>query len=65
MGPPAGNTIIRDVSWKPSRIQRPALPVRQALHHPVGDRGNGLLGDLRAVNLGQVRGDLPVGQPFR
>jgi hypothetical protein len=31
----------------------------------VGDRSDRLLGDLRAIDLGQVRGDLPVGQPFR
>jgi len=46
-------------------IERPALPFRQAFHDPVGDRGNSLLGYLSAVHLGQVRGDLPVGQPFR
>jgi hypothetical protein len=65
MGPPAGNTVIRDVGWKPSRIQRPGLPFRQALHYPVGNRRDRLLGHLRAVYLGQVRGDLPVGQAFR
>ena len=46
-------------------VQRPALPFRQALHHPVGNSRDRLLGDLGAVDLGQVRGDLPVGQPFR
>jgi hypothetical protein len=65
MGPPAGNTVIRDVGWKPSRIQRPALPFRQAVHDPVGNGRDHLLGDLGAVDLGQVRGDLPMGQPFR
>ena len=47
------------------RVERPALPFRHAVHHPVGDRADRLLRHLRAVNLGQVRGDLPVGQPFR
>jgi hypothetical protein len=65
MGPPAGNTVIRDVGWKPSRVQWPALPLRQAVHHPVGDRGDRLFRHLGAVDPGQVRGDLPVGQPFR
>jgi hypothetical protein len=32
---------------------------------PVGDRGDRLLRHLGAVDLGQVRGDLPVGEPFR
>ena len=40
-------------------------PFRHSLHDPVGNRADRLLGDLRAVHLGQVRGDLPVGQPFR
>jgi hypothetical protein len=31
----------------------------------IGDRGDRLLRDVRAVNLGQVRADLPMGQPFR
>ena len=35
------------------------------VHDPVGDRGDRLLGDLGAVDLGQVRGDFPVGEPFR
>ena len=65
MGRPAGNTVIRDVGWKPSRIQWPALPVRQALHHPVGNGRDRLLGDLRAIHLEQMRADLPVGEPFR
>jgi hypothetical protein len=48
-----------------NRVERPALPFRHAFHHPVGDRGNSLLRHLRAIDLGQVRADLPVGQPFR
>ena len=47
------------------RIQRPRLPFRHPVHDPVGDRGNGLLRHLRPVDFLQVRGDLPVGQPFR
>ncbi len=47
------------------RVEGAALPVRQALHDPVGNRRDRLLRHLRAVDLGQVRGDLPVGQPLR
>ena len=45
-------------------VQWPTLLVCQVIHHPAGDRGNGLLGDLDAVDLGQVRGDFSVRQPF-
>src|ERR1039457_50691 len=48
-----------------SRIQRPVLPLTHAFDDPVSDRGDRLLGDLRAVHLSQMRADLPVGQPFR
>jgi hypothetical protein len=41
------------------------LPFGHALHHLVGDGGDGLLGDLGAVDLGQVRGDVPVGKALR
>jgi hypothetical protein len=44
------------------RVQRPVLPVGHALHDPVGDGGDGLLGHPRVVHLGQVRGDLTVRQ---
>ena len=54
-----------DEDHRVDRVERPALPFGHALHDPVGDRGDRLLGDLRAVDLGQVRGDLPVRQPFR
>jgi hypothetical protein len=37
-------------------------PLAHTLDHAVGDRGNRLLGDIGAVYLGQVRGDLTVGQ---
>ena len=40
----------------------PGLPFRHPVHHPVGNRGNGLLRDLRPVDLLQLRGDLPVGE---
>jgi hypothetical protein len=46
-------------------VEGPALPFRQAVHHPVGNSRDRLLRDLRAVDPGQVRGDLPVRQPFR
>jgi hypothetical protein len=54
-----------DENYRVDRIQRPVLPVRHSFHDPVGDRGDRLLRDFRAVDLGQVRGDLPVGQPLR
>jgi hypothetical protein len=43
----------------------PALPFRQAVHDPVGNGRDRLLRHLRAVDFGQVRGDFPVGEPFR
>ena len=46
-------------------VERPVLPLGHAFHHLVGDGGDGLLGDLGAVDLGQVRGDLPVGEALR
>ena len=54
-----------DEDHRVNRVQWPALPFRQALHHPVSNGRDRLLGYLGAVYLGQVRGDLPVGQPFR
>ena len=47
------------------RVERPVLPFGHAVHDLVGDRGDRLLGHLGAVDLGQVRGDLPVRQPLR
>jgi hypothetical protein len=46
------------------RVQGPVLPLGHAVHHPIGDRRDGLCGDLRTVDLGQMRGDLPGGQPL-
>jgi hypothetical protein len=46
-------------------VQGAALPVRHSLHHPLGNGRDRLLGHLGAIHIGQVRGDLPVGQPFR
>src|SRR5271165_5434252 len=54
-----------DEDYRVNRIERPALPFRQAFHDPVGNSRDRLLGDLGAIDLGQVRGDLPVRQPFR
>ncbi len=54
-----------DENHRVHRIQRTVLPFCHPLHHPVGNRGDGLLGDLRAVDLRQMRGDLAVRQPFR
>src|ERR1017187_231447 len=53
-------TLMASMNTTASRVQRTALPFRHTLHHPVGDRGDRLLRDFRAVDLGQVRGDLPV-----
>jgi hypothetical protein len=38
-------------------------PLRHTVHDPVGDGGDGLLGHLRPIDLGQVRRDLAVGEP--
>ncbi len=46
-------------------VQRAAGPFRHPLHHLVGNGGDGLLGDLRTVDLGQVGGDLTVGEALR
>lgn len=43
-------------------VERPVLPLAQALHHPVGDRRDLILGRLSPVHLGQMRADLPVRQ---
>ena len=44
--------------------QRPVLPLGHAVHGLVGDGGDGLLGHRGSVDLGQVRGDLPVCEPL-
>jgi hypothetical protein len=41
------------------------LPCRHALYRPIGNGRNGLLRYFRAVDLGQVCGDLSRGQPLR
>jgi hypothetical protein len=46
-------------------VERPALPFGHALQHLVGDGGDGLPGDLGAVDLGQVGLDLAGGQALR
>ena len=46
-------------------VQRTVLSFRHAGHHAVGDRGDRGLGDLRAVHLGEMRGDLPARQSLR
>src|SRR5208337_1495062 len=48
-----------------NRIQRPALPFCYLLDDPVGHVADHLLRHLGAVHLGQVRGNLPVGQALR
>ena len=54
-----------DEDHRVNGIERPGLPFGHPVHDPVGNGADGLLRDLRAVYLGEVRGDLPVGQPFR
>jgi hypothetical protein len=46
-------------------VERPVGPFGHPVHHLVGDGGDGLLGDLGSVDLGQMRGDLPVGEALR
>ena len=48
-----------------TRIQRAALPPGHFIHDRIGYHGDRLLRDSGAVDLRQVRGDLPVGQPLR
>jgi hypothetical protein len=47
------------------RIDRPVLPFGHGLGHPVGDPGDGLLGQLCTVDLTRVGVDLPVPQALR
>ena len=43
-------------------VEGAVLPLGHPVDHLVGDGGDGLLGHFRAVPLGQVRGDLTVGE---
>jgi hypothetical protein len=54
-----------DEDHRVDRIEGPALPFRQALHHPVSNGRERLLGNLRPIDPGQVCADLAVRQPFR
>lgn len=54
-----------DEDHRVDRVQRSGLPLDQALDDAVGDRGDGGLGNLDAVRLGQVGGDLAVGEALR
>ena len=47
------------------RVQRPVAPLGHLLDHLVGDLRDGLLAHRGAVDLGEVRRDLPGGQPAR
>jgi hypothetical protein len=58
-------TLSVDEHHRVDRVQRPVLPLRHAVDDLVGDRGDGLAGHLRAVDLGQMRRHLPGGQPSR
>jgi hypothetical protein len=69
---PAGDLALADLHVngideqdRVNGVQRAALPSGQAFHDPVGDRRYRLLRHLGSVHLGQVRGDLTMGQPFR
>jgi hypothetical protein len=46
-------------------VERTALPLHHAVHDLVGEGGDGLLGDLRPVDLGQVSGDLAMSEALR
>ena len=46
-------------------VQRPVLPLGHLLDDLVGDPGDGVLADRRAVHVGEMRGDLPGRQPAR
>src|SRR5215472_12015455 len=48
-----------------NRVERAGGPLGHLLEHPVGDPGDGLLGHARAVNLLEVRADLPGCQALR
>src|SRR5215471_12287692 len=48
-----------------NRVERAGGPLGHLLEHPVGDPGDGLLGHARAVNLVEVRADLPGCQALR
>ena len=54
-----------DEDHRVDRVEGPVLPLGHALDDLVGDRGDRLPGHLGAVDLGQVRRDLPGGQPLR
>ena len=54
-----------DEHHRVNRVQRPRLPFRHPVHHPVGNGADRLLRDLGPVNLLQVRRDLPVREAFR
>jgi hypothetical protein len=56
---PVGHDTV-DEHHRIHAVQGPVLSIGHALHHPVGDRGDPVLGHLRPVHLGQVRADLPV-----
>ncbi|CAL9343586.1 hypothetical protein SUDANB176_00321 [Streptomyces sp. enrichment culture] len=47
------------------RVEGSALPFGHALQHLVGDGGDGLAGDLGAIDLGQVGLDFTCGQALR
>jgi hypothetical protein len=66
---PVGHTAITDLDLdgvdeddRVHRVQWAGLPGGQAFQDPVGDGGDGLAGDLGAVDLGQVGLDLAGGQ---
>jgi len=67
---PVGNLPVADLDHdgvheqhRVDAIERPVAPLGHLLDHLVGDPGDGVLADLRAVDLIEVRGNLPGRQP--
>ncbi len=52
-------------SHRVNRVQWPRGPGSHRREDSVGDFGDQLAGDLRAVDVGQVVGDVPGGHPLR
>src|SRR6478672_13246220 len=65
MALPIPQVRIRNDQWNPPAIERTVAPLGHLLDDLVGDPGDGVLADARAVDLGKVRADLPGRQTSR